>query len=173
MARRWKTLVLALFAALSLGAAALSEDAPPVDVGESDPRVALCMTRLATAHAQGKATPELPTSQAGTDAKPVHPEEITSAVTPPKIIHRVLPQYSEELRKANVAGRVVVEALIDEQGCIVNARALESPDPRFSTLMVDNLARWVFQPAMREGRPIVVYYTVTTNFKVEHDSPRR
>jgi TonB family protein len=168
MARPWRALVLTLFAALSLGAAALSQEAPPDDVGESDPRVAFCMAQLAAAHVQGKASPEVSPSSAESDEKAIHPSPPRAPVTLPRFLRRVMPQYSEELRKANIEGKVVVETIIDEHGCVTNARVLESPDPRFSPLAIDSVARSVFEPATSEGRPVKVYYTQTVNFKIEH-----
>jgi TonB family protein len=173
MARFRKTLNLALVVALPLGAAALAAGEPAA-AGYADARVAYCMERLAGAHARGKATPEVPTGPeplrlSGPTSSPATG---SSQATRPDLIYRVAPHYPVDLRRANVGGKVIVETIIDEHGCVDDARVVESPAPGFSTAALDSVARWVFQPAMYEGRPVKVYYTLTINFAIERQAPR-
>lgn len=173
MARLRSTLILALLAALSPGAAALAADEAPSPT-DLQARVDFCRARLAGAHARGLESPEAPPGPAGTGGEPLRLARATttSQVTRPIPLVRVPPDYPTDLRKANVEGKVVVEAILDEHGCVDEARVLESSDPGFSSAALSTVARWVFQPATFEGKPVKVYYTLTVNFAIERQAPR-
>ncbi|MFL6259311.1 MAG: energy transducer TonB [Thermoanaerobaculia bacterium] len=58
-----------------------------------------------------------------------------------------------------VTGRGVVEVIIDEDGCVRHTRILKN----LNAEMVKGLEQWVFQPAMKDGHPVRIYYYLTVN----------
>jgi TonB family protein len=88
------------------------------------------------------------------------------------IVHRpvallvVNPEYTERARRAKVKGKVVVETIVDEEGCVVQAKILKRLALGLDQAALDAARRWVFRPAIFEGKPVKVYYTLTVNFAV-------
>jgi TonB family protein len=77
------------------------------------------------------------------------------------------PVYAEEARKKLITGVVIVEAVIDQQGCVTNAHVLKGLPAGLDRAAVRAVMNWVFEPATLEGSPVRVYYTLTVNFEVD------
>ena len=92
-------------------------------------------------------------------------------VTKPKKVYGEPPVYSEPARKAHVQGDVVIEAVIDRNGCVVNDHVVKGLPGGLDEAALAAVEGWVFDPATLMGRPVKVYYTLTVHFKVQ-DSPR-
>jgi len=73
------------------------------------------------------------------------------------------PVYPADAQKAGVQGVVILEALIDDQGSVANARVLRSV-PLLDAAALDAVSRWRFTPTEIEGRRISLLMTVTVNF---------
>ena len=87
--------------------------------------------------------------------------------TRPVILYRLAPYYTERARRAKLQGNVVLEAVIDREGCVVDAKVLKGLELEIDQVAVETLRRWIFQPATFEGKPIKVYYTMTVNFAID------
>lgn len=87
-------------------------------------------------------------------------------VKEPVEIQRVQPTYPEEARKNRIQGRVVLQAVIDEQGTVTKVRAIESPDPMLTEAARDAVKKWTYRPATKKGKPVKVFFTVTVAFKL-------
>jgi TonB family protein len=99
------------------------------------------------------------------------PHRVGDKVTRPEKISGAPPVYTEVARKARVQGIVIVEAIIDEQGDVTNTNILKGLPLGLDQAAVEAVRTWKFKPAMLEGRPVKVYYTLTVNFKVESGPP--
>jgi TonB family protein len=99
------------------------------------------------------------------------PHRVGDNVTRPEKISGAVPVYTEIARKARVQGVVIVEAIIDEQGDVTNTNILKGLPLGLDQAAVEAVKTWKFKPAMLEGRPVKVYYTLTVNFKVEGSLP--
>ena len=78
-------------------------------------------------------------------------------VSRPTIIHQVPPSFVGR-------GTVVVEAIIDEGGCVRYPKVLRGAGKRVDAAAVDAVKQWVFLPATQEGRPVRVFYVLTVSF---------
>jgi TonB family protein len=56
--------------------------------------------------------------------------------------------------RAGGQAAVRLRCIIDEQGRVVSARVLSSPDPRFNAPAVAAIKAWHFSPALRQSRPV-------------------
>lgn len=95
------------------------------------------------------------------------PIRIGGEVVPPELITRVQPVYPEIARKARVQGVVIVEAIIDKQGNVVEGRILRGLPMGVSEAAVSAIHRWKYRPAILNGRPVSVYLTVTVTFTLQ------
>jgi TonB family protein len=88
-------------------------------------------------------------------------------VVPPKVIHRVNPEYSREARVNGIQGTVVLQIVIDLQGVPGNVKVLSPLGFGLDEQAVAAVKRWQFQPGRtRDGRPVAVYATAEVNFRL-------
>ena len=95
------------------------------------------------------------------------PIRIGGEVVPPELITKVQPVYPEIARKARVQGVVIVEAIIDKQGNVTDARVLRGLPMGVSEAAAAAIQKWKYKPAMLNGRPVSVYLTVTVTFTLQ------
>lgn len=94
------------------------------------------------------------------------PYRVGDNVTRPEKLSGAPPMYTEVARKARVQGVVILEAIIDELGDVVNARILKGLPMGLDKSALEAVKTWKFKPATLDGRPVKVYYTLTINFQV-------
>lgn len=92
---------------------------------------------------------------------------VGGGVSKPEILTSVPPKYTSAARKARQQGAVVVEAIIDEQGRVINARVVRGLPMGLDQEALSAVQQWRFKPAMFNGRPVKVYFTLTVNFQVQ------
>ncbi|PYO44063.1 MAG: hypothetical protein DMD33_04225 [Gemmatimonadetes bacterium] len=86
---------------------------------------------------------------------------------PPVLLAGRAPLYPELLRVAGIAGRVVVEAVIDTLGHAEAAlRVVESSHPGFDAPALDYVRRAVFRPGRVHGRPVRVLVRLPVDFRL-------
>lgn len=76
---------------------------------------------------------------------------------------RVTPVYPPFAEMEGIAGKVVVEATIDTEGNIINARAISGPELLREAAEKAALG-WKFTPTTISGSPVKVIGTITFNF---------
>lgn len=89
--------------------------------------------------------------------------QVGGDVKPPRKIFSPAPHYPALAESAHIHGTVLIEAVIDEKGNVVNARAVQGPslllDEALKTVM-----QWKYEPTYLNGVPFPVQMTVTVNF---------
>jgi TonB family protein len=84
-------------------------------------------------------------------------------IQPPKLIKEVFPKYPEVARQARVEGIVILEAKIDEQGDVIDAKVLRSI-PLLDQAAMDAVKQWKYEPLTIGGKARKVIFTVTVRF---------
>jgi TonB family protein len=92
---------------------------------------------------------------------------VEGGVTRPEILFQTKPIYTQEARAYTTQGTVVVEAIIDQEGCVTNLRPLKGLSHGLTESALDAVRIWAFRPATWKGKPVKVYYVLTVNFKVQ------
>jgi TonB family protein len=82
-----------------------------------------------------------------------------------KLIYRVNPVYSELALKARVSGKVVLAAVINEEGSVTDLRVL-SGHPLLRKSAVDAVSQWKYLPTILNGEPVSVSALVTVVFRI-------
>jgi protein TonB len=95
------------------------------------------------------------------------PVRVGGNVKAPVIITRVDPDYTEIARKARIAGVVIIEAVIDKQGNVTEARILKPLPMGLDQQALAAIRQWKFRPGTLNGQPVAVYYNLTVNFRLE------
>lgn len=124
----------------------------------------------ATQAAGDKAAADAVAAKAAADAaaaraKPrVAPVRVGGKIKPPTKIKDVAPVYPDMAQSARVAGAVVVEATIGEDGKVVDAKILRSI-PMLDKAALDAVRQWEYTPTLLNGVPVPVILNVTITFK--------
>jgi protein TonB len=92
---------------------------------------------------------------------------VSGAVQRPIPLSRPQPRYAEVARRAAVQGAVIIEAVIDEDGRVVDARILKGLPMGLDQEALAAVREWTFQPATLGGRPVKVFYTLTVHFQIQ------
>ena len=83
----------------------------------------------------------------------------------PAATRKVDPAYPLQLMRENVAGTVILYAIIHADGSVGNVRVLRGVDERLDQFASQAIARWQFQPAMKNGTPVDVEATFQIPFR--------
>ena len=91
------------------------------------------------------------------------PVRVGGQIKPPTKVKDVTPVYPAIARSASVAGAVVIEATIGEDGKVVDAKVVRSI-PLLDQAALDAVQQWEYMPTLLNGVPVPVLVTVTINF---------
>ena len=87
-------------------------------------------------------------------------------IRPPIRIKEVAPVYPAIARSARVQGDVVIEATIDQEGNVADARVVKSV-PLLDQAALDAVRQWHYRPTLLNGVPTAVVTTVTVKFTLQ------
>ena len=87
-------------------------------------------------------------------------------VTPPQLLHRVDPEYSEEARKAKHQGTVELYVEIEADGKAHKILVRRSLGLGLDERAMEAVRLWKFKPGLKDGRPVTVGALVTVHFRL-------
>jgi len=105
------------------------------------------------------ARPPLPTR------KPNAPVRVGGRVRPPKALVQMHPNYPPLARQAHVQGQVLVDAILDERGNVIDMKVVSGP-PLLYQAALDALKTWKYEPTYLNDQPIAVEMIVTITFQL-------
>jgi protein TonB len=82
-------------------------------------------------------------------------------VKPPVALTRVEINFDECIRQKKPVGMPIIEAVIDENGRVQQARLLKPLHPCAERATLNAVRQWRFKPATLDGKPVAVRYTMT------------
>lgn len=85
----------------------------------------------------------------------------------PRVIHKVIPAYPDELRRQGIEGQVDLRVGIDEEGTVGGVKILKSLHPYLDNAAVQALKQWKYEPVYQNGVPVPAIITMTVNFTRE------
>jgi TonB family protein len=89
-------------------------------------------------------------------------------IKPPKLLKAVTPQYPLEARRLGFEGTVIVEATTDIKGRVKKTKVLKSV-PYLDQPAVKAIRQWVYEPALINGQPRPIVFTVTVRFSLHYE----
>ncbi|MGH9457117.1 MAG: energy transducer TonB [Thermoanaerobaculia bacterium] len=92
--------------------------------------------------------------------------EAGSCVTMPEVLHREEAAWPDELRERGIQGTVDLEALIDRNGRVVQARVVKGLHPVLDRNAVAAIRQWRFEPTVVDGLPVPVLAQFTFAFRL-------
>ncbi len=91
---------------------------------------------------------------------------IGGGVSAPVVLFAPEPEFSEEARKAKVAGNVLVYLQVDAQGHPTHVRVLRGIGLGLDEKAMEAVRQYKFKPAMENGHPVPVEMNVEVNFQI-------
>ncbi len=79
------------------------------------------------------------------------------------------PQYPFEMRRAGIAGEVVVDFIVDTNGDVQNAFSLRSSQREFESAAVQAVSKWKFKPGRKGGRDVPTHMQVPIVFTLNEE----
>jgi protein TonB len=94
------------------------------------------------------------------------PRRIGGGVSAPQVIYQVEPEFSEEARKAKVAGNVLVNLWVDTNGNPSHVRVIRGVGMGLDEKAIEAVRQYKFRPAMENGKPVLVELNIEVNFQI-------
>ena len=97
----------------------------------------------------------------------IAPLRITGDVRAPVELKQVRPIYPDLAKRAGIEGIVIIEAVIDKSGDVIDARILRGiPKSGCDEAAIEAVLQWKYKPATLNGTPVDVFMTVTVTFEL-------
>ena len=105
-----------------------------------------------------------PVRPATIDPAPKAPIRVGGKVKAPRVLFAPAPVYPILARQARISGAVVIDAVIDAQGSVVDMQAV-SGQPILAMAAMEALRRWKYEPTILGSEPVPVRLLVTITFE--------
>jgi TonB family protein len=104
-----------------------------------------------------------PGSGGGTGGGPFRPG---SGIEAPRLLREVRADYTEDARRRNVEGEVVLEIVVRRDGTVGDVKIVQRLGAGLDDRAVQAVRQWRFAPARRMGAPVDVIVEVAVEFKL-------
>ena len=81
---------------------------------------------------------------------------------------KIDPEYPELARVARVDGQVILQAIVRKDGSVgdVSVIRVNRPNLGFEDTSIAAVLQWRYEPALQNGKPVEVYFTVVVDFSL-------
>ncbi|HEX5229701.1 MAG TPA: M56 family metallopeptidase [Bryobacteraceae bacterium] len=93
--------------------------------------------------------------------------KIGPGVTPPTILYKAEPQYTDEARAAKIEGTVTLSIIVGVDQAAHDIRIVQSLDPGLDTNAIKAIMTWRFQPGIKDGQPVPVQAMIQVNYRLQ------
>lgn len=90
-----------------------------------------------------------------------------AGVSPPTILSKVEPQYSDEARAARYQGTVVLEVIVRADGTADVTRVVRALGLGLDEAATQAVKQWRFRPGTRNGQPVDVLLNIEVSFNLK------
>jgi periplasmic protein TonB len=94
------------------------------------------------------------------------PKRIGGGISSPIPIYTVEPEFSEEARKAKVAGNVLVNLWVGTDGLPSHVHVIRGVGMGLDEKAIEAVRQYRFKPAMENGKPVLVELNIEVNFQI-------
>jgi TonB family protein len=90
----------------------------------------------------------------------------SEGLSPARMSHQAAAQYPPIARVQHMQGSVIVSALVNENGQVIDTRVIRSVSPILNNAAVDSIKRSTFTPGTKDGVRVKSWTTVSVDFKL-------
>jgi TonB family protein len=102
---------------------------------------------------------------AAPDANALKRVRLAGGVVEGNIVHKVMPVYPREAKEKRIEGTVLLHALIDKEGRVVDLKPISGPKELIPA-SIGAVEQWRYRPYILMGEPVEVETTVRVNFQL-------
>lgn len=92
--------------------------------------------------------------------------KVRDVATRPRVISKPEPQYTEQARRNQVTGTVVLRVVFSNTGEVTNIQPVQKLSDGLTEKAIAAAKQIRFVPAMRDGRPVSTYMQLEYNFNL-------
>jgi len=96
---------------------------------------------------------------------PAGPLQVGGAVKPPHLVYAPQPEYPILAKQARIQGIVQIDAVIDQNGNVVQERAVSGSGVLIEAAL-DAVKQWKYEPTYLNGKPYPVELAVNVTFRL-------
>jgi TonB family protein len=89
-----------------------------------------------------------------------------SGIVPPQVLRKLEPRYSEEARRAHLAGSTTLRGVVGPDGRARELKVIRPLGMGLDENAIQAVTAWEFAPGMKDGQPVNVIVTVIVNFRL-------
>jgi TonB family protein len=90
---------------------------------------------------------------------------VGGGIRAPELISERVQRFPPQARKAGIQGTVILEAVVDQEGCVRHPRVLKGV-PSLDGAALAAVRSWTFRPATLNDKVVAVYYVLSVPFKL-------
>lgn len=91
---------------------------------------------------------------------------VGNGTTPPSVLSKVDPEYSEEARKAKYSGSVMLSIVVNTDGKAEQIQVVKSLGMGLDEKAIEAVQKWRFLPGKNKGVPVKVRAQIEVNFRL-------
>ena len=91
---------------------------------------------------------------------------LAGGVEPPRLLREVKADYTDEARRANIAGEVELEIVVRRDGTVGDVKIIRGLRGGLNERAVQAVRQWRFAPGRMKGVPVDVVVEVGVEFKL-------
>jgi protein TonB len=89
---------------------------------------------------------------------------IGGGVSAPTVLLEILPEYSDDARKARIQGTVELMAIVNADGTLTFESVMKSLGFGLDQKAIEAVKKWKFRPALKDGKPVATRVNISVNF---------
>ena len=101
-------------------------------------------------------------------SKPAGPVAVRADIMQTQIVHKVPPVYPEDAKRAQIQGKVQLEAVIGKTGKVEQLKAISGPE-ELQQSSLDAVRQWTYKPFLLNGAPVEVKTTIDVIYTLMGD----
>jgi TonB family protein len=92
--------------------------------------------------------------------------DVGGDVKPPRVIHRVVPEFTQKSRDRHVEGSVILAAVVTSKGEPRRIRVQKGVEQDLDEQAVEALKQWQFAPGTKDSKPVATRVSIEIRFNV-------
>jgi len=97
---------------------------------------------------------------------------VGNGISPPVVLYKVDPTYTEEARSARYSGTVVLQVIVDPGGFARDIKVVRSLGMGLDDKAIEAVRKWKFRPGYKNGQAVAVQATIEVNFRLFEDATK-
>jgi periplasmic protein TonB len=112
-----------------------------------------------------KGNEKIEIDETGMDLDPL-PNAVQLFEKDPMVVKTAVPEYPNIAQRVGLEGNVTVQVLLDKEGKVKKTLLSKTSDNIFVDVALNAAKKWVFTPALMNGKPVPVWVSIPFRFRL-------